>query len=117
VLSSRAEGFSNSILEYMAAGRPVVVTDVGGAREAVVEGETGYIIPAGDDEGMADRIIQFLRDPKRARAMGEAGKQKVAQNFSCSAQLERTLALYESLLVEQAINFAAAAPGMRQERA
>src|SRR6201999_1618620 len=43
VLSSIAEGFSNSILEYMAASRPVVVTDVGGAREAVVDGETGYL--------------------------------------------------------------------------
>jgi len=53
VLSSKAEGFSNSILEYMAAARPVVVTDVGGAREAVIEGETGFIVAAGDHENMA----------------------------------------------------------------
>src|SRR5262249_15548864 len=44
VLSSLAEGFSNSILEYMGAGRPVVVTNVGGAREAVIEGETGFMV-------------------------------------------------------------------------
>ena len=50
VLSSKAEGFSNSILEYMAAGRPVVATDVGGAREAIVEGETGYTVPSGNDQ-------------------------------------------------------------------
>ena len=56
VLSSKAEGFSNSILEYMAAARPVVVTNVGGAREAVAEGETGYLVEAGDDETMAARI-------------------------------------------------------------
>lgn len=117
VLSSRAEGFSNSILEYMAAARPCVVTDVGGAREAVAEGETGYIVPAGDDEGMANRITQLLRDPKLARSMGERGKQKVAQNFSCSAQLERTLALYDSLLAKPAINFAAGTPSMHHERA
>ena len=54
-LSSTAEGFSNAILEYMAAARPVVVTDVGGAREAVIEGETGYLVSAGCDEQMADQ--------------------------------------------------------------
>src|ERR1043166_1783420 len=55
VLSSKAEGFSNSILEYMAAARPVVATDVGGAREAVVEGETGHLVAPGDDEALAAR--------------------------------------------------------------
>jgi glycosyltransferase involved in cell wall biosynthesis len=117
VLSSRAEGFSNSILEYMAAARPVVVTDVGGAREAVVAGEIGYIVSPGDDEAIAERITQLLRDPKLARVMGERGKQKVAEDFSCSAQLERTLALYDSLLAEPAMNFAAGAPGMHHEQA
>ena len=61
VLSSTAEGFSNAILEYMAAARPVVATDVGGAREAVVEGATGYLVPAGDDERMAARILSLPR--------------------------------------------------------
>jgi len=117
VLSSKAEGFSNSILEYMAAARPVVVTDVGGAREAVVEGETGFIVPAGDDEQMADRIIDVLCDPKRAYAMGERGRQIAAEKFSCAAQLERTLALYDSLLTESAISFAHAPGEMRQKRA
>jgi glycosyltransferase involved in cell wall biosynthesis len=98
VLSSTAEGFSNSILEYMAAGRAVVATDVGGAREAVVEGETGHLVPAGDDERMAARIVDLLRDPSRAHAMGERGRQRVEQQFSCAAQLARTEALYERLL-------------------
>ena len=117
VLSSKAEGFSNAILEYMAAARPVVVTDVGGAREVVTDGETGYIVPAGNDAEMAERIIQLLRHPRRAQAMGERGKQIVAEKFSCGAQLERTLALYDSLLAQPAMNFAPAAPGMNQERA
>src|SRR5437868_6921555 len=56
VLSSKAEGFANAILEYMAAGLPVVATDVGGVREAVVEGETGYVVASGDDEQMAQRL-------------------------------------------------------------
>ncbi|MDQ2922534.1 MAG: glycosyltransferase [Acidobacteriota bacterium] len=101
VLSSRAEGFSNSILEYMAAARPVVVTDVGGAREAVVEGETGYIVPAGDDEKMAARIISLLNEPDRGRRMGELGRRVVEEKFSCAAQLARTEALYEELLADR----------------
>ena len=100
-LSSTAEGFSNSILEYMAAARPVVVTDVGGAREAVIEGETGYVVPAGDDRQMAERMIALLRDPKRARAMGERGKSIVAEKFSCERQLANTLGLYAELLGEE----------------
>jgi glycosyltransferase involved in cell wall biosynthesis len=73
VLSSKAEGFSNSILEYMASERPVVATDVGGAREAIVEGETGYLVPSGNDELMAERIVSLLRDPAKAQSMGEQG--------------------------------------------
>jgi L-malate glycosyltransferase len=98
VLSSRAEGFSNSILEYMAASRAVVVTDVGGAREAVAEGETGYVVPAGDDAAMAERIVSLLEDAEGARLMGERGRRVVEQKFSCEAQLENTERLYAQLL-------------------
>ncbi|HEY9231249.1 MAG TPA: glycosyltransferase [Blastocatellia bacterium] len=98
VLSSQAEGFANSILEYMAAARPVVVTDVGGAREAVIDGESGYVVPAGADEAMAAHIIALLNDDKQARAMGERGRQIVEQRFSCAAQLAATAALYDRLL-------------------
>jgi glycosyltransferase involved in cell wall biosynthesis len=98
VLSSRAEGFSNAILEYMAAARPVVATDVGGAREAVIEGETGYLVPPGDDQTMAARIISLLNDPERAKKMGERGRTVAKRKFSCEAQLERTVNLYERLL-------------------
>ena len=98
VLSSVAEGFSNSILEYMAAARPVVATDVGGAREAVVEGETGYLVRAGDDEAMAARVVALLLDGERARRMGERGRQVVAEKFSSAAQLARTEELYDRLL-------------------
>lgn len=98
VLSSKAEGFSNSILEYMAAARPVVVTDVGGAREAVEDGASGYVVAPGDVEGMAARIAELLSDGKRAEKMGERGRRIVQEKFSCEAQLERTEKLYETLL-------------------
>ncbi len=97
VLSSKAEGFSNSILEYMAAQRPVVVTDVGGAREIVKDGETGYLIPAGDDEAMAARIVTLLNNPELAHRMGKRGRRIVEEKFSCGAQLQRTENLYGQL--------------------
>jgi glycosyltransferase involved in cell wall biosynthesis len=98
VLSSKAEGFSNSILEYMAAARPVVATDVGGAAEAIIEGESGYLVRSGDDKIMAEKIISLLGDAERAKVMGRQGRQVVEERFSCAAQLERTEQLYEKLL-------------------
>ena len=112
VLSSNGtEGFSNSIIEYMAAARPVVATDIGGAREAVVEGETGYIIRPGDEVALAERILSLLGDPERARRMGERGLQVVKEKFSCAAQVENVENLYERLLLQRR---AAAQTGIEQ---
>ncbi|MGH9429465.1 MAG: glycosyltransferase, partial [Terriglobia bacterium] len=85
-------------LEYMAAARPVVATDVGGAREAIVEGETGYLVSSGDDRTMAAHILELLQDSERASSMGEKGRRIVEERFSCAAQLRRTEALYDELL-------------------
>jgi glycosyltransferase involved in cell wall biosynthesis len=115
VLSSKAEGFSNAILEYMAAARPVVATDVGGAREAVIEGETGYLVPSGDDEMMAARIISLLGEPERARSLGERGRRLVAEKFSCEAQLERTENLYDRLLAHAAHDWKQAVKSLPRE--
>lgn len=101
VLSSISEGFSNAIIEYMAAELPVVVTDVGGAREAVLEAETGFVVPAGDDRLMASRIIELLSDSARARSMGKLARRIVEDRFSDSALLNRTQLLYERLLASQ----------------
>jgi len=99
VLSSKGvEGFSNSILEYMAAGRPVVATDIGGAREAVVNGETGYVVKPQDFEAMAAHLISLLREPQKASAMGAQGRNRVLEQFSCEAQLKRVEELYGKLL-------------------
>jgi glycosyltransferase involved in cell wall biosynthesis len=100
-LSSKAEGFSNAILEYMAASRPVVATDVGGAREAIIDGETGYLVESGDYVTMAERIILLLRRPEQARLFGERGRRVVDEKFSCEAQLERTEQMYESMIHER----------------
>ncbi|MFL6375639.1 MAG: glycosyltransferase, partial [Pyrinomonadaceae bacterium] len=100
VLPSRAEGFSNAILEYMAAGKPVVVTEVGGAAEAVVEDETGYLVPSDDHERMAERLIELLRDDEKAAKFGAAARERVGTEFSTTRQLEKTLDLYKRLLAD-----------------
>jgi glycosyltransferase involved in cell wall biosynthesis len=98
VLSSLCEGFPNAVLEYMAAGCPVVATDVGGIREAVVDGETGYLVEARDHEAMARQVLCLLDAPQRARAMGILGQQIVKQKFSSEAQVKAIINLYEHLL-------------------
>ncbi len=102
VLSSKAEGFSNSILEYMAAARPVVVTDVGGAREAVEEGGSGFVVAPGDDRALGERVALLLSDPERARRMGARGRRVVEERFSCAAQLAGVEGLYDELLAGRA---------------
>ena len=94
VLTSYAEGFSNSILEYMAAGKPVVATNVGGAAEAIIQNETGFLVDSDDDEALAKRLIELLEDEEKAARFGEKGKRIVEEKFSLEDQLNKTLELY-----------------------
>lgn len=98
VLTSFNEGFSNSILEYMFAGKPVVATNVGGANEAIIENKTGFLVKSDDDEEMADRLSQFLTSEEKAALFGQKAKNVIEVNFSCEAQLNNTHALYEKAL-------------------
>ena len=98
VLTSKAEGFSNSILEYMAAGKPVVATNVGGAAEVIIEGKTGFIVASDDDAVLAERLKSLLDDKALAARLGEEGKRVVAERFSLSRQLIETKSLYNSIL-------------------
>lgn len=94
VLTSVAEGFSNSILEYMAAKLPVVATNVGGASEAIIEGETGFLVASNDDEALAEKIVLLLENQAAAKRFGETGAKIVAENFSLAAQLKNVSTLY-----------------------
>lgn len=98
VLTSTAEGFSNAILEYMAAGKPVVATNVGGASEAVVHDRSGYLIDSNDDRSLAEHLLDLLQDPAKAARLGGEGKRIVTSKFSEAAQLQQTVELYNSLL-------------------
>jgi L-malate glycosyltransferase len=94
VLTSFNEGFSNSILEYMAAALPVVATRVGGAAEAVLENETGYLVESDDAAALADRLLELLEDAEKASRFGARGREIVEEKFSLSGQLNKTLELY-----------------------
>lgn len=98
VLTSDAEGFSNSILEYMAAGLPVIATDVGGAREAVVDGETGYVIPLGATDTLVEKLSILLDNDETTGRFGKNGKDRVRSHFSIERRLTATIELYERLL-------------------
>lgn len=101
VLTSFAEGFSNSILEYMAANLPVVATNVGGASEAIAENETGFLVESDDAETMANRLIALLENPEKAENFGTRGREIVEEKFSCQAQLAKITELYERKLNER----------------
>lgn len=98
VLSSRRETFSNAILEYMAASKPVVATNVGGTAEIVIDGETGYLVSSGDHEALSDALIKLLRDRNLAKKMGEAGRERVKEKFTIQNMINRYESLFMNLL-------------------
>lgn len=95
VLASRQEGLPITILEAMAAGKPVVATDVGGCSEVVRSGESGFIVPPEDPVALADAIERLLTDPELSARMGAAGRKCVTEDFSVDAMIQKHLQVYE----------------------
>lgn len=95
VLPSLAEGISNTILEAMASGLPVIATRVGGNPELVIEGRTGCLVPAGDPEAMAQAIVGYAIDPEQAHTAGQAGRTTVERSFSMEAMVGGYQRLYD----------------------
>ncbi len=85
LLPSRQEGFSNALLEAMASGLPAVVTDVGGNREAIVEGEGGFIVPPFDPSALARAVTALARSPVALTTMGQSNRRRVEAVFSLDA--------------------------------
>lgn len=98
VLPSRSEGFSNAIIEAMAASLPVVATDVGGNAEAVQDGVNGFIVPAEDPEALAGAMMQLLADSPLARRMGFEGRRLADERFTTAAMMRKRTSVYEALL-------------------
>jgi len=94
VVPSLFEGFGLTAAEAMAAGVPVVASDVDGLSEVVENGQTGYLVPVGDSSAMAKRLVELLSNQSKAQVMGEAGRQRVIQHFSLERFTEATLAVY-----------------------
>jgi glycosyltransferase involved in cell wall biosynthesis len=98
VLTSYSEGFSNSILEYMAAGKPVVATDVGGASECIEDAKSGFLVPSDDAQAMADKLRILLSDTQMAERFGAVGREIVEGRFSTEIQLQQAKQVYRNLL-------------------
>lgn len=95
--SGSNEGFSNAVVELMAVGLPVVVTDVGGNAEAVVHGENGFVVPPRDAAALARALLEVHADPVRAAAMGRASRRLAAERFSLERMCAEHARLYASL--------------------
>lgn len=101
VLCTFTEGIPNSIMEFMAAGKPVVVTDGGGSRELVIDGEHGFLMPPTDPKIAADRIVDLIADDARASRMGLAGRARLEQSFSLEQLAQKTLDMYREVAGER----------------
>ena len=111
VLPSLAEGISNTILEAMACGLPVLATDVGGNGELVQPGLTGTLVPAADPAAMAQALIAYADDPARGRREGQAGRLRAETTFGLQAMSDAYQALYDALLAQHASARTAVANG------
>jgi len=100
VLTSYAwEGFPISTLEAQAAGRPVVVTDAGGSREAVLHEKTGLIVPKRSPRLLADALTRLLRDADLRQRLGEEGRRRAGKEFTRERMVERIGRIYDDLVV------------------
>jgi glycosyltransferase involved in cell wall biosynthesis len=101
VMSSTSEAVSMVILEGMAAGLPLVATDIGGVKELLLrdpDRPAGVIVPPADPEAMAEAILGLIRDPERARSMGGVGRRRAETCFSAEVATERHLEIYRRAL-------------------
>ncbi|MGE0682656.1 MAG: glycosyltransferase family 4 protein [Candidatus Binatia bacterium] len=107
VLSSYVEGLSNTLLEAMAVGLPVVATRISGSEDIVLVGENGLLVPPGDAEALAEAIMSILRDPTRAAIMGQRGRQLVEQRCGLAHITDNYVQLYARIVKDGARSCAA----------
>ncbi|MEJ2636634.1 MAG: glycosyltransferase [Calditrichia bacterium] len=98
VLSSRSESMSNAVIEYMAAGLPVVCTDTGGIHEIVIEGENGLIVPVGDDSAMAEAILNLLQNKLLLETICQSNAERARNLFSLNSFIQKYELFYLNLL-------------------
>jgi len=101
VLPSLGEGISNTILEAMACGLPVIATEVGGNPELVAPGKTGTLVPVADHEKMAQALLTYVRDPARMAQEGRAARAEIEARFSMEAMVAGYVRVYDAVLARQ----------------
>ncbi len=100
LMTSFREGLSNSIMEAMAAEKPVIVTDVGGTKELIVHGETGYLVKSDDAKSMIFYIEQLLNNKKKLLQFGKSGYSLINRKFSVTKLIDETTMIYNRLITE-----------------
>lgn len=98
VLPSLGEGISNTILEAMASGLPVIATAVGGNVELVVEGKNGHLVPAADATALAQAIVLLAQQPTLAKSLGQQGRRQIEERYSMTAMVQSYQQVYDQLL-------------------
>ena len=96
--SLSGEAFPRAVIEAMAMGKPVVATDVGGTREAILEGVTGFVVPPGDPEALADRIGRLVDNEAMRASMGQAARRRAGEFFSIETNVRATERLYREMM-------------------
>jgi glycosyltransferase involved in cell wall biosynthesis len=97
-LASEYEGLPNVVMEAMAAGLPVVASDIPGNRDLIVPETTGYLVPVGDRAGFARHAVEILSRPELAQALGAAGRKRIETEFTVGQMVARHAELYRRLL-------------------
>jgi glycosyltransferase involved in cell wall biosynthesis len=98
VLCTYTEGISNSVMEYMAAGKPSIVTDGGGSRELVLDGHTGFLVSPSNPQAVAAKIELLLESSDLGKQMGRAAKERLLDKFSLEQLVENTMRMYRETL-------------------
>jgi glycosyltransferase involved in cell wall biosynthesis len=97
VLPSHSEGMSNAVLEYMAAGKAIVATDVGANAKLLGDGQYGRLVPAGDTSALADSIGKLVADPDTVKSLGKSARARVEAEYSRAAMVRRFERFYAEL--------------------
>lgn len=100
VLSTYTEGISNSIMEYMALGKPVIATEGGGTKELIIAGESGFLINPKSPEELVEKIEFLLDNETFAKSMGKKGKERIKEEFSIEKMTNEFIQIYQGICAE-----------------
>ena len=95
------EGISNSILEYMALGKPVVATEGGGTNEIIQDNQTGFLVPNKSPKIMANQILHLIEHPEKSKTMGDKGRNRILEHFTIEKMTATYFGLYKQLIIDK----------------